>query len=106
MRDCARETRLSPERRREPSVWLHQTQLSRDANIKESRLFMYIDKTLVSDSGRFLCVNAYFGASIYILFYFLFKSRKTRNMENKTEKSVELQKAFKFFYSQLICLSV
>ena len=26
----------------EPSVWLHETQLSRDANIKESRLFMYI----------------------------------------------------------------
>ena len=29
-------------RRRQPSVWLHETQLPRNANIKESRLFMYI----------------------------------------------------------------
>ena len=29
-------------RSRNSSVWLHETQLSRDANIKESKLFMYI----------------------------------------------------------------
>ena len=39
-----------------------------------------------SDSGRFLCVNAYFGHQ-YILFYFLFQI-----MVNRTEKSVEFTK--------------
>ena len=39
--------------------------LSRDAYIKESRLFMCILNN--SDSGRFLCVNAYFGASIHLI---------------------------------------
>ena len=33
LRGCARETRPSPLRRRQPSIWLHETQLSRDANI-------------------------------------------------------------------------
>ena len=35
MRGCARETRLTPLRRRQPSVWLYEAQLSRDVNIKE-----------------------------------------------------------------------
>ena len=56
------------------SVWLHKTQISRDANIKESRLFMYIlnnSDILFSDSGRFLCVNAYFGVTNYHLILFI-----------------------------------
>ena len=40
-KNCSRNSTVSV-RRREPSVWLHDTQLSRDAYIIESRLFMYI----------------------------------------------------------------
>ena len=73
MRGCARETRLSPLRRRQPSVWLHETLLLRDANIKESRLFMYIlnNSDILFDSGRFMWVNAYFGASIHLILFFV-----------------------------------
>ena len=54
-------------------VWLHETQLSRDAYIKESRLFMYIlnNSDILFRFGRFLCVNAYFGASIHLILFFV-----------------------------------
>ena len=41
-------------------------------SIKESRLFMYnLNNSDISDSGGFLCVNAYFGASIYLILFFV-----------------------------------
>ena len=42
-----------------------------------------------SDSGRFLCVNAYLGASMC-----MFQIMVNKNMVNKTEKVWNLQKAF------------
>ena len=54
--------------------------MSRDANIKESRLFSYtfgIIQIYFSDLGRFFCVNAYFEASIHlIIYFFVSKHRK------------------------------
>ena len=76
-------------------MWLQETQLLRDAYIKESRLFMYIfnNSDILSDLGRFLCVNVYFGTSIHhILFFVSNHAWLTRNMVNKTEKSVEFKK--------------
>ena len=48
------------------------------------RLFMYILNN--SDSGRFLCVNAYLGASIHLILFFVSNHGKTRNMVNKNEE--------------------
>ena len=46
---------------------------SRDAYIKESRLFMYIlnNSDILFRFGRFLCVNAYFVASIHLILFFV-----------------------------------
>ena len=75
----------------QPSAWLHESQLLRDAYTKESRLFMctfFIIQIWFSDRGRFLWVNAYFGASIHpILFLFSIKVNKKHGKKN--ENSVE-----------------
>ena len=107
MRGCAWETRLSP--RRQPSVWLHETQLSRDANIKESRLFRFwIIQIYFSDSGRFLC-NCILWVINTSYFIFCFNSwlttlKKVWNLQNALSSCTnkicrfEIIDGVKYFY--------
>ena len=74
-----------------------ETQLSRDANIKETFQIHFL--IYFSDSGRFLCVNAYFGASIYLTLFFV------QIMVNKTKKKCGIYKRH-FLYAQLKFVSL
>ena len=47
-----------------------------------------------SDSGRFLCVNAYFGASIHLILFFVSNHGKQERWCTKPKKVWNLQKAF------------
>ena len=45
--------------------------------------------------GRFLCVNAYFGASIHLILFFLFQMMVNKKHGKQKKKKVwNLQKAF------------
>ena len=70
---------------------MHDTQLSRDANIKD----ILNNSDILSDSGRFLCVNAYFEASIHIIFFVSNHGKQNR------KKNVESSVLRHFLYAQL-----
>ena len=58
----------------------------------------WIIQIYFTDSGRFLCVNAYFGASINLILSWL-----TRKMVNKTEKRVEFSlRTIKIFPFEIV----
>ena len=64
MRGCARS--------RNSTVSVKACLVARDSiNIKESRLFMYILNNSDILFGSFLCVNAYFEASIHLILFFV-----------------------------------
>ena len=65
--------------------------------IKVSRLFMYILNNLdiLFRFGRFLCVNAYFGASIHLTSFFVSNHGKQETWYTKPKK------VWKFLYAQL-----
>ena len=90
MRGCARET--------QPSVWLHENQLSRDANIKRIETFhVHFEKFRYTFQ---ILVDAYFGASIHLILFFVSNHGKQENMVNKTEKKCGIYKRH-FLYAQL-----
>ena len=93
MRSCARETWLSPWRRRQQSVWLQESQLSCDANRDFSCTF-WIIQIYFSDSGRFLCVNCIL-RGINTSFFGFFVSnhgKQETSWYTKPKKSVEFTK--------------
>ena len=74
---------------------------------KKSRLFMYIlnnTQIYFSDSGRFLCLDAYFGASIHlILFYFSNHGKKIYGKQNQQKCGIYKRH---FLYAQLKFVSL